>query len=659
MRRLFLTDLFGLTSIICLAQHPLINEVVPGGGGASDWIELYNPGARTFDLLGCTFVTPGRAHRITGSLPIAAHGRLVMRCDRHPEEGPEHLDLKLPREGGSVLLIDGDRRTVRDVYSWRALPSGVSLGRLSDGAREWGYFTEPTPGSPNGSAHGARSLLSAPAPLCAHGTITCVAEEGSVLRYTLDGRIPDQGSPVLNGPLALPAPSVITLRAFADDALPSPCASITVPAEGTSSFIAIRVDPDSLYDARRGILTGADAANYARSGRDWQRAAEVQWQQGDSTCREDVRLAVSGSGTRGLAKKNFKLYGTSETMLRADATPHAFLRNLFLEAVAKKGARVDVQPSTPAPLYLNGSYAGLFRAMPAKNSAWLRELSGAESLDLVDGPGAHALKGDDDKHARLLALLERGAPLDSLSALMEVESLLDLACFDLYSGRADHDLNTRCWRPREKGGRWRWILFDVDLWSPPEEHTVERMCSSTVPEAPYLPWLLRHDALRPLLLARMSAWLATSLSGDRAAPLADSLFTANAALMREDHARWKDELPMPSPDESITALRAHIAGRPRSILEQLSAHTGETLRKVTVRVVPAHAGEVAVEHLALTDTRRDLTAFTDAPMRFSATASPGYEFTGWQGGPNNAIIMVDPGEVRDLRAVFKRTGDAQ
>ena len=463
------------------------------------------------------------------------------------------------------------------------------------------------------------------------GSVSCVAEEGVTLCYTLDGRIPQPGSPAFKGPLFLPPSSIITVRAFAEDALPSLPGTLTVPAEGTSAFIALRIDPDSLYDRKRGIFTGEDAANYARTGKDWQRAVQVRWCDGDSVRAEDLRMAVSGSGTRGLAKKNIKLYGEQETMLRADATPHAFLRNLFLERISRSGAQVDVQPSTPRPLYINGRYEGLYRAMPAKNIAWLRRASGAESLDLIDGPGAHALKGDDDRHARLLARLEHGAPLDSLSALMQVTSLLDLACFDLYSGRADHDLNTRCWRPRVSGGRWRWILFDVDLWAPPAERTVERMCSSTAPEAPYLPWLLKHEELRPRLLARMSAWLATSLAGDRAAALADSLYTTHAALMNEDHARWKDLLTMPSPQESIATLRAHIAARPALLLEQLSEFTGRPLRKMTVRVVPAQAGQVFVEQLPLTDVERSFTAFADVPMRLTATSSPGHEFIGWQG----------------------------
>ena len=643
-----------------MAQGPVINEVVPGGGRAPDWIEVFNPGPKAIDLKGYALVTTGRTHRIDATMPIAPGGHHVLWCDRQPEAGPDHLDLKLQREGGSVLLIGPDRSTMCDVYSWSALPSGVSLGRLRDGEREWGYFTEPTPGASNALALGARRLLTAPAPAVHDGILTSTPEEGSTLHYTLDGRIPEERSTVLEGPLALTAPCIITLRAYAPDALPSPIVAITVPKAGTGAFIGLRVDPDSLHDAERGILTGDDAANYARTGREWQRDAQVEWHGADSVRREDVRLAVSGSGTRGLPKKNFKLHGTLETMLRADATPHAFLRNLFIEAAAKPNARVDVQPTTPLPLYVNGAYEGLYRAMPAKNSAWLRELCGAESVDLIDGPGARALKGDDERHELLLAMLERGAPLDSLAAVMEATSLLDLACFDLYTGRADHDLNTRCWRPREKGGRWRWILYDMDLWAPPDERSVDRMCSATAPESPYLPWLLKHDELRPRLLARLTAWLSTSLAEDRAILSADSLFIQHGPLMREDHDRWKGVLTMPSPDQSINDLRAHITTRPARLLEQVKEHTGQSLRKFSVRVEPAHAGEVTIEQLPLTDAERSFAAFAGTPLSFTAYPARGYMFVEWRGtDEKSATISVDPGKVKNLRAVFRLIGGAE
>lgn len=645
---------------LALAQGPVINEVVPGGGHVPDWIEVYNPGPKAIDLQGYALVTTGRTHRIDATIPIAPGGHQVLWCDRHPEEGPDHLDLKLQREGGSVLLIGPDRRTMCDVYSWSALPSGVSIGRLRDGEREWGYFAEPTPGASNVLANGARHVLAAPLPEIHGGFLMGIPEEGSTLHYTLDGRIPERPSSILDGPLELLAPCIVTLRAFAPDALPSPMVALTFPKEGTAAFVGLRVDPDSLHDPERGILAGDDAANFARSGREWQREAQVEWHGADSVRREDVRLAVSGSGTRGLPKKNFKLYGARETMLRADATPNAFLRNLFIEAVAKPNARVDVQPSTPLPLYVNGAYEGLYRAMPAKNSAWLQEMSGAESVDLIDGPGARALKGDHERHAVLLAMLERGAPLDSLAAVMDVTSLLDLACFDLYTGRADHDLNTRCWRPREKGGRWRWILYDMDLWAPPDERTVDRMCSATAPESPYLPWLLKHDEMRPRLLARLTAWLATSLADDRASLIADSLFNANDALMREDHERWKELLTMPSPDQSITDLRAHITTRPGHLLEQVKERTGQALRKLSVRVEPAHAGEVTVEQLFLTDVERSFTAFAGAPLRLTAHPAPGYEFVEWQGrDTKSATISLDPGKAKSLRAVFRVVGSAE
>jgi hypothetical protein len=157
----------------------------------------------------------------------------------------------------------------------------------------------------------------------------------------------------------------------------------------------------------------------------------------------------------------------------------------------------------------------------------------------------------------------------------------------------------------------------------------------------------------------LSAWLATSLAEDRATVIADSLFTTNAALMREDHARWKDVLAMPSPDEGIAALRTHISARPAHLLEQVKEHTGQPLRKMSVRVVPAHAGEVTIEQLPLTDTERTFTAFSGAPVRLTARPARGYEFVEWQGtDAKGATISVDPGKAKNLRAVFRVAGTA-
>ena len=652
MRGLLFTVVWFLAVAGVRAQGPLINEVVPGGGALPDWIEVYNPGPKAVELQGFTLVSTGRTHRITAPLTIAAKSFSVLWCDRQPDRGPDHLDLKLPREGGSLLLIDPDRRTVRDFYSWRSLPAGVSLGRLTDGGAEWGFFTAPTPGGSNQRSQGATRWLPAPEPVITDGVLTCAAPENGTIRWTTDGRTPDTRSPELVGTLTIAPPCVITLRAFGEDALPSAPVSFTFPSEGHGPFVAIVVDPDSLNDPRRGILA-PEHANYARTGIDWRRDALVEWHTNDSVCHEAVRIAVHGSGTRGLAKKSFKLFGDGEMILRADASPHAFLRHLFIESVARD-AEVDVQPGSPMPLWLNGAYHGLYRAMPAKNSDWLRSLSGAEAIDLIDGPGARALKGDDDGHARLLNLLERGAPLEELDGLMDETSLLDLACFDLWTGRADHDLNTRCWRPRERGGRWRWILFDVDLWSPPDEGTVERMCSAIAPESPYLPWLLRHEELGPHLLARLSAWMATSLAPDRAIRLADSLFAANAEPMRADHIRWRDATGIPSPKESIAALRAHISARPEHLIGQLERYTRHRAREVTVRVSPPDAGEVLISTLPLTRDERTFTAFAGAPVQLTAIPAPGRVFAGWKGiAATSPMIQVDPAKVKGIHALFR------
>jgi hypothetical protein len=386
-----------------------------------------------------------------------------------------------------------------------------------------------------------------------------------------------------------------------------------------------------------------------------------------------IGISIHGSGTRSLAKRSFKLHARDrydspvkglrlndrehfqEGILRADAGPNSFLRNRFMEVLVRDhGLRVDVQPSHPMPLYLNGRYWGLYRWMPPKDAQWLKHISGSEAVDVLEGPAAVVRSGSDTHFKASVALLMHLAPLDTLARYMDLDNLTDLACLDLWTGRADHDLNVRCYRPRQPNGRWRWVMYDMDLWAPAAENSVERMAAGTAAETPYIPQFLKHPELQAKLLARMSALLATALSPSHAMALADSLFTSHQAQLYADHERWQDEMERPDPSTSHRALRTFIHDRPGHLTEHLSRATGRKLRRTIIEVPDTAQGTLRIEDLALSPGPNEVIGFNGIPLRVVFTPAEGHELVGWKGdGSRNQAITIDPSRVRSLRPMVQ------
>lgn len=655
----------------CVQAQVRINELQctrvvqsDGRGTNGDWVELYNAGDREVDLGGYILSLGGRTEHLAPGLAIGPHRHLVLWCDRSPDEGPAHLVMRLPRHGGGLLLVAPDGSTVLDLFHWPALPPGVSIGRLRDGGRDWGYFASPTPGRPNEGSTASARLLPLPEVAAQGNEVRISSVEGSTIRYTLDGSLPDSGSPPYAAPLEVAPGTVVRARGFAPDALAGPCASFSAGMPDTAW--ALMVAPQDLEGADG--IADVPSGNFARKGRKWQRQAALQ--RGEELL--PVGIAIAGSGSRSLPKRNFRLLvrdrfggggkvglpdGTAwkDVILRADGSPHAFLRNAFMEAVARQsGSRVEVQPGSPLPLYLNGHYHGLYRAMPAKGKEWVRSLNHGGPVELIEGAGARAVSGKARHYLRMVHAIAAGQPLDSLERWADPGSLVDLACFDLWTGRADHDLNVRCWRPRTPDGRWRWIMFDMDQWAPAEDATVQRLCSSAVPETPFIPQLLADCGTRALLLARLSALLATTLAPDRAAAAADSIYFRHRGAMARDQARWAHEMDVPAPAAAHADLLEHIAGRNPALLEQLSRHTGLALRTVSVQVEPPGSGRVLVEDLPLTDTGREMRAFAEVPLHLRARAGAGMEFAGWKGAEGEGDRLVaSPRRNMHITAVFR------
>lgn len=647
-----------------LAAQVRINEVqctrVPGTGGKGpngDWVELYNAGSRAVDLGGHLLVAKGRTERLAQGLVIAPGAFRVLWCGKPSREG--HIGLKLPRNGGTLLLIAPDGATVLDLFSWPLLPPGVSIGRTVDGERAWGFFQEPTPGGPN--KHACTMLLPPPQFKQMERGVEISGPDGAEIRYTTDGTVPTPRSAHWTAPLAVPAGTVVHARTMAAGAPPGPVAVFT--AGLPDSAWALAIDQADLYGPA-GIADTA-TGNFARSGRAWQRQAWLQ--QGGMVL--PVGLSIAGSGSRSLPKRNFKVavrdrFGGTDALhlpdgtawrtlvLRADATPHAFLRNAFMEEVARlSGGRVDVQPGKAVPLYLNGTFQGLYRAMPAKSGEWLQNLNKGAEVLVAAGNGEHHRP---ESYMRAGAALLGDCSRDSLERLIDLRSLVDLACFDLWTGRADHEINVRAWRSAGPAGRWRWVMYDMDQWAPPAERTVERMCGARTAEEPFLPQLLGRKDRQQLFLARFAALCATVLSPGRARGLADSLYALHSGAMSADHARWSGRMPMVAPAEAHAALLRHIAHRNAEVLRQLAVHTGRAQCRLSVQVEPAGAGIVEVEGLALAGSKTLVDGFAGVPLQVEAKPSAGMEFDGWRGAAaQEAGITVAPQGNMRLVAVFR------
>lgn len=114
--------------------------------GEDDWLELFNPTTLPIPLTGLGVVTEiGMAATRSFSF-IGSGGFAVLVAD--DRNGPGHLALKLPANGGVIRLLDPDGGEI-DGITYPAQAENVAQGRLPDGSSLIKALEAITPGAPN------------------------------------------------------------------------------------------------------------------------------------------------------------------------------------------------------------------------------------------------------------------------------------------------------------------------------------------------------------------------------------------------------------------------------------------------------------------------------------------------------------------------------
>ncbi len=481
------------------------------------WVELYNSGTEAVNLkdykLGAK-EKPGKAWQLPNQT-LNAKSYVVVYCDK--EESGMHTNFRLETgKDGNVYLFQGEE-IVDKIEKMSKMPApNIAYGRKTDGSDEWGYQATPTPGKAN-CGQTCTDILGEPV-FSQKGCVFTSSKtirlqismpeetpEGTVIRYTTDGKEPTATSTVYQSPILINSNKVIRAKLFCDGYL-SPISTaqsyIFLGREMTISVISIVTDDRYMNDNAIGIIKNNPNKE---NKKDWRRPINIEMFDApgsESVINQLCETRVMGGQSREHPLKSLAVYankrfGTKRfdyeffpdqkpgltdfksIMLRNAGNDFGglYMRDAIIQRVMAENADIDWQAWRPAVIFLNGTYKGMLNIRERSNDDNIytnykdESGNGLEDIDMVEisqenSQMVEELKAGtlDNYNAFKAFYNQAGHTLDEYEQIMDCQEFINIMIMNLYYCNLDFPGNNIVvWRPTAEGGRWRWIAKDTDF----------------------------------------------------------------------------------------------------------------------------------------------------------------------------------------------------
>ena len=473
------------------------------------WIELYNEGMTDISLQDYR-IGKKKDWQSAWQLPdvkISSKGFVIIYCDKASQG--LHTNFRLESGKGCEVWLFHDSKVVDQVTDLQKQPApNIAYGRLNESGKEWGYQLEPTPGSNNCGATSDRILgfpifsetgrvITGEQSLSLTLTMPNGTPEGAEIHYTTDGSEPTRFSTVYNLPITINSTTVVRACIFFDGWLSPRSVTqsyIFFSREMTLPLISITTDKRYLKDSKIGIyIDGNYESGKKNYEHNWRRPMNIEVFDNidmPSVINQLCEGRVAGGATRGADLKSMVVYahqrfGTKHfayeffpdqkpgikefksIMLRNGGNDfdYLYMRDPIVQRSMATHVDLDWQAWQPAIIYINGEYKGMLNIRERSNEDYVwSNYNKLDDIDMIEN-WKELKEGSWDNYNELMDFCKQhGHTLAEFEQIVDCDEYSNLILMNLYFNNFDTPGNNwMMWRPRQEGGRWRFVAKDTDF----------------------------------------------------------------------------------------------------------------------------------------------------------------------------------------------------
>jgi len=543
-------------------------------GSYYDWIELKNNTDQDINLKGYS-LSKGLEQDtkyVFGDYIVPAQGYAVFFADEevHVSGTSNYVPFSISASGETLYLCDVDCDQLQ-IFETGFLGKNASSGLNENGERV--FFEIPTPGGSNSPLYAKR--YTAPVEFSLNGgeisgdqLLMLTSEEGAEIHFTLDGSVPTSSDTLYANPIALSASRTVRAIAITDGQLPSIVTTQTyiVGVEHDLPIVALSTEPEYLFGT---------AGMYTNPFNEIERPVHVEFYETDGLALSfDAGFEIAGGYSQALTQKSFafhlrKDYGTGEInyplfdenevtsfkhfLLRTSGQDQYMtkIRDAFIHRVVKDVIDIEVMDSRPCVVYLNGQYWGVYNIREKVNEDYLASHHGVDpdQVDILVYNG-DVMAGSDEAYRALFKFVATHDMQDQenyeyVASQIDIDNFIDYLIIQSYFGNTDSG-NIKYWRD-QNGGKWRWILYDMDWALFKGTHTwnnIRQIFNSNGMGA--FDWidttlhvnLMKNDDFKREFIERYALYTRTYFSPERLLPIFDAMIAEIESEMPRQEARW-------------------------------------------------------------------------------------------------------------------------